>query len=210
MSKTVLWVVFSLIYGSTVALGSYLVAWKTVGRDFAYNVYLEHNMKANVRAIQNALHDHFRRTSQMPNSADELGIGPARLEDAWGSPLQLDLQSSPGLIVSFGRDGKPGGDNHGADYKWPGDEDRRLDETLLSSAKLPSLRHFAVKMNTRRIAAMAIILGALGFVFALVMTLKHKTYSDNKRALIKSLCLAGIGLIWAASIIAQFFIPTGH
>jgi len=161
---------------------------------------------ANISNFQKALDDYVRATGQtpakltdVPEIADQAKYSPAVL-DSWGRPYAIMVVKGRAMVVSYGRDGRPGGVGLDADITVKS-------RYVKSTVTLPQFVQVAELRPVLLICAAAALATAL-------ITFLAGTSRPGRRtgllAILLSAAVTGAAAVFVGSIIAAVHAPSGR
>jgi general secretion pathway protein G len=121
--------------------------------------------------------------------------------DTWGQPLDYQLQGRSYTLVSYGRDGKPGGVGLDADLS-------NLNPRP-PAAELP-FQHVIFHPLAEGMLWMSLFSGALVFVLTFATVKPQSLSREGALGLLAQLVVTLIGTVFAAGFITVMHVPSGH
>ena len=140
-----------------------------------------------------------------PRSLDQLRTAseePHQVHvDGWDRPFLYLVDGEDYSVLSYGRDGKPGGTGL--------DSDLASDDPWRSGTDA-TLAQFLIEMPTEGIIGACVVSGGIAFLVCL-LTVKRTDFADGNalRTAVK-LILTTIGALAASAVMSALHIPTGH
>ncbi len=125
--------------------------------------------------------------------------------DGWGRPLLYDTDGTSWTLLSYGRDGLPGGTGMDADAR-PYDTPQ-LGHDYYRNPPMPSFRQFLFELPSRGMIYSCYLSGLLATL--LTAYFYRPTKMPRTTAVIR-IGLIMLASIWFATIIMQLHIPTSH
>ena len=197
--------------GLTVTILSLLSAWRGPGTHPSFRSRQD-NTQYRLRTIEQAIQRHIETTGKPPSALGELQeVREGRLwvgrdgsvRDCWDRPVHYSVDGGKHLVVSYGRDGKPGG--------------RGLDCDLSSAdptppESLPTFGQFLLDLPTGSLVWTSVLGGVVVFLLAFC-TIKKDLYATMPAGAISiaiNLAVTVIAALLFASFISVLHIPTGH
>lgn len=153
-----------------------------------------------------AIDAYKEQTGTVPSSLDDLEAmeepslrfsDPGQRMDGWRRPFILETDGKDCLVISYGRDGKPGG--AGLDHDLTHVEPR-------PPGSPPTLSQFLLDSRCRHMIGACILGGAAAFVLACFVV---KPGQVNRRSIADIIFWLAITTI-GATFIAVLHIPSGH
>ena len=204
-----------------------------VGRDVAYNGFRDSPLlrrpgESTLRDIANvrqAIEGYRQEHQALPDSLADLSLPEdarlrtdeaGRVLDGWGRPLQYLIDGTEYELVSYGRNGEPGGLGLDADL-WTADlPEGEVDEHQvppLPERALPTFEQFFGDRGEFGRAGSGhgmfqscVVTGVVAFLVAFVVLLRSRTGPSS----VVSLILTTVGAIVVSVVIASLHAPTGH
>ncbi|MBV9850562.1 MAG: type II secretion system protein GspG [Armatimonadetes bacterium] len=154
--------------------------------------------------INQAITAYRQMKHTLPRSLGELESrtgNSLRLEDGWGHPFVYIVVGSRYQVISYGRDGKPGGTGL--------DTDLTSDNINPPGAEL-TLHQFLTLPETQGMVMTACLSGVLAGLLCLV-TLRPKTLTGPSiLALAVQLLVTLMAAAFVATVITALHVPSGH
>jgi hypothetical protein len=145
---------------------------------------------------------YHRLHDRWPSSFEELASTPecaSPTEDQWRNPLRLEMRDRSMVVVSLGRDGKPGGAGIDAD----------LVSGELHSIRPLTLNEFLIDQPAGGMTDTCALAGALAFVLTLYLS-----WNPHSRTVAIQLALCTAFAVFAAVVMSALHlpheIPEGH
>jgi hypothetical protein len=187
---------------------SLYVAWQSV-REVDAASFEQAVTKYRLRQLNQTLTEYQQRFHTLPASLDQLwamtnGVAPSSEEaglDGWKRPLLFSTNGSDVIIMSYGRDGKPGG--RGIDYDL-------TNKKLRPKESFPTFQQFLWDLPTKAMIVACLVCGALAFLLSLFAIEVPDLSLPSLASLGFKLVLTTIGAVIVALIISAFHIPSGH
>jgi hypothetical protein len=203
---------------AAVAATVLLVGWRSFGslRQFRMEWYATAEMLKDINrdlAEYQSLHDvplrsleEFRSLIESRYPRDPNG-GDMPL-DGWGRPLIFSLKDGKPLIVSYGRDGKPGGaglDNDLSNEDIASAVDHRLPEKVR-----PTFSQFFVDSSAGRLEINCLVSGLLAFGLSMSLIKTATFHRRDIPSLLLKLALTMGGTLVTAALIGLTDLPNPH
>jgi hypothetical protein len=185
---------------------AWIVAWQDC-RDFEFATSPQFFSWKYLKRVCDSVEHYRKKTGKLPADLTELDIikdeeVPIRKgqpADTWGNPFGYQVNGENYVVISYGRDGQPGGEGYDADLR--SDEDPDFVKMTL----------WEFTSNSRTMGMrLACILGGL-FAFPICLFLPRQRRSRG--AFIKVLAMNIITAIFAiivAVAMSALHLPTGH
>jgi general secretion pathway protein G len=185
-----------------------LSAWQGLGAHENFQ-YQQPRTRRLLRRIDSAIRSYMEKTGKPPSTLGELealkgGSYPVdpdgAVRDGWNQPFRYSVDGGKYLVVSYGRDGKPGG--------------RGLDCDLTSAdpdppRALPTFSQFLFDLPTGGVVWTSVFSGVVVFLLAF-FTIKKDLYAGMPHTIVIKLVVMAIAAVLFASFISVLHIPTGH
>jgi general secretion pathway protein G len=212
-------VAVSIVVATVVAVTVLLVGWRSIGSYFRFRMEQAQTLRT-LRDFNLALAEYQRLHNAPPQSQGEFtsfvkerGYDGYRDDndvplDGWRRPFAYSVKDGKPLIVSYGRDGKPGGvglDNDLSNEDLPPVDDDRLPEKVR-----PTFSQFFVDASARRLEFNCLISGLLAFWLSMSLI---KTVTLNGRdiaLLLLKLAFTIGGTLVTAAVISLSDLPNPH
>ncbi len=162
--------------------------------------------------IDGAIQRHIEETGKPPSTLGELqevrdggfrvGQDGAVL-DHWDQPHRYSVDGAKYLVVSYGRDGKPGGLGLDCDL---------TNENPTPPESLPTFSQFLFDLPTGRLVATSVLSGVVVFLLAF-STIKKDLFAAMPGGAVSiaiKLAVTVVAALVAASFVSVLHIPTGH
>ncbi|MBM4040227.1 MAG: hypothetical protein FJ290_17110 [Planctomycetes bacterium] len=200
--------ILSLAAGLTVTILALLSAWRGVGTHENFQ-YQQPRTRWLLRRIDSAIQAYMEKTGRPPSTLGELDavkegsylVDPdGAVRDGWNQPFRYSVDGGKYLVVSYGRDGKPGG--RGLD----------CDLSNVSPAppeSLPTFGQFLFDLPTGGLVWTSVLSGMVVFLLAF-FTIKNDLYAGMPVSIAIKLVVMAIAALLFASFISFLHIPTGH
>lgn len=197
-----IWVIISAI--------SIHVAWHQSQHSIAWFRQLETQEKLTV--ISNSISAYQRQFHAAPTNIDQLMKwtnsgndvsfwSSDNFIDGWGHPLIITNGGSTSIVISYGRDGKPGG--VGIDYDLTSANPRPKEA-------LATFDQFWANTNCQGMINTSIFCGGLAAILSF-STVKVPSFKPKGIIiLVLSLCATTFAALWVTVIITLVHIPNGH
>lgn len=160
-----------------------------------------------IERIQQAIADYQKRSNAVPKSLENLvasevpGMLEYDIKDGWGRPLMYFSDGTNYTIISYGRDGKPGGKGLDSDV---------TNKDLHTADAQPTLAQFVFDSPTRGITQTCIFCGVIAAWLTYLTARKPNFNKYDIGALVVQLFLTTIGALIIATVIAALHVPSGH
>lgn len=204
-------IAYALLYGVLIFAVSCIAAWQSTGRNINNNPRLLDTMSRDLREIGAAVESHIEKQKAPPESLQALGFTSRQLRDAWGRPFLYSVTGTSWTVVSYGRDGRPGGDLWEADFYVPGKQPE-LEQAMLYTynQKDPTFREFYFQLPTQGVVRGAAALAAFASFLACIALGEPPRQTRNWKRTVISLAVTLLAAWAMAFIMSQMHIPTGH
>jgi hypothetical protein len=176
-----------------------------------YTALTEHRkpFPESLSAISGSLEKAFSPGDKFPSIRGGLPI------DGWGRPLVYSVQGTTFTLLSYGRDGKPGGTGFDRDLEAGqvisrSQSDPVYENPYETPSYRPTLRQFVFELPSKGMIHSCVLSGFLASILTLYLV---RSVPASRRAIV--ICIVKIVMtilmtIIFASIIMQLHIPTGH
>ncbi len=190
------------ITAATVYFTAFFCAWYEY-RAFP-NLHLEHQRtRSTLETVRKDIQDYQRDNAKLPTTLSD--VYPKRdvqeedsglLKDGWQRPLVYRVENERFELLSYGKDGQPGGIGFDADI---------YSDQLTSRDHLPTFRQFNSAWGVGGIKGVCLLSGI--FVFLLFFS-----YDKNRhhRPALLTLFVTAIFSVFAAVVISMLHLPSGH
>ncbi|HXR04791.1 MAG TPA: type II secretion system protein GspG [Verrucomicrobiae bacterium] len=189
---------------------SLYVAWQQSNHSIAY--WQQWETRRALKDMSNAIAAYqqkfkvaprtFEQIQAMTNDVPEIGYwSEFGFTDGWQHPFIITNEGATCLVISYGRDGKPGG--KGIDYDLTS-ENRNPKESV------PTFDQFFYNREMQGMVDSSCVCGGLA---ALLSFLTVRVPNLTRRGLIviaKSLCVTLVGTLFVTIMITAVHIPSGH
>lgn len=163
------------------------------------------NMGKAITAFQqkfNSNPTNFEQLQGMTNEVPEMDIWFSEgFTDGWRHPFIFTNEGMNCLIISFGRDGKPGG--NGIDYDLTSSD-------LHPKESSPTLAQFFDNKECEGMIHWSFICGGLAALLSLLTVRVPNLTKRGLMILALSLCATLIGTLFVATMITALHVPSGH
>jgi hypothetical protein len=204
-------VAVSCIVGTLVAGLTLAAAWQQA-IDYPYLNWEQQQTRRDLGFIDQAIHDYQEKKHALPDSLAQLASadlkhGVRRMDpdgtvrDGWGRPFVYTVSGNSYRVVSYGRDGKPGGVGLDADVSNV--------EPRPSRSRL-TLQQF---LEMREIHGAIWAAGVAGILACLIALLTVRPADVTRRgalSLIAKVAATVIATVFVGAFIAMLHFPTGH
>jgi Type II secretion system (T2SS), protein G len=163
----------ALFYGAILFVIVYAAAWQGLSQNIdnrprqSESFYI---VGQTVSAVQEYQKAHGRLPADLTGKdfAGKLWLGAGRFDpqvgplDAWGDPLHYEVKRDKFTVVSYGRDGRPGGLGIDADIGWPASQGPFLLTNAPSVGPLqpPTFEQFLTTRDSEEIAGSSVVMWA--------------------------------------------------
>jgi general secretion pathway protein G len=186
-----------VVVGSVVAGTAYLCAYFSM-RNSPYYRYQAWKTRHELDRLTEDIETHRQKTGHPPSSLTELDEAKdrcrtddaGRIVDGWRHPFQYRAEDDTFTLLSYGRDGQPGGEGDDADLE-PG---RRIEP--------PTIRQFTFEMSTGGIQASCILAGVCAGLVCLLPSRSRGGYA-------RQVAVSSAGALFVAFILSLIH-SSGH
>lgn len=215
----------SLLVGLAMTLIAFLISWRMFGSEFYGNTKLRSETLSTIRDIRVAAEGYKDLYKELPPSLSALSKAKDRVsvkssswspkkktewKDGWNQPFHYTVDGTTWTVISYGRDGKPGGVDFDADlsnhnYYHP----PQIDFTRPSLR--PSLSKFAFQLPTSGVMGAALLAGLLSAIisFKAIDEIMRSPANRFYYILTRIVLITFVTLLMAV-MVAYVHIPSSH
>lgn len=207
--KTLVRIMISSFVGVVVAIIAILVAWQNLVDTRHVRPY-QWTTQSQIRNVDEAVQEYRQATDAMPNSLDDIrtlvdaGLffpQDEELLDAWERPFVYSTDGTNYTLISYGRDGKPGGVGLDCDLS---------NIVPAPPASTPTFLQFLFGKPASGMTWSCIVCGVLAFILSWQLVEPDQLRQGRLVVLAIQLIVTTIGAIIVAAFIAMLHQPSGH
>lgn len=204
-------ILIASVVGLSVCGTAILVSWRAFGRDLhpqasqLRTIHLLWKLDVALQAYQETHHALPTSLHDLRSVEDAVHYLPfdedGVLRDGWDRPLVYSADGAKGTVISYGRDGKPGGIG--------------LDCDLSRSAPFPreafpTLRQFLFELPTEGVVKSCVWSGVLAFILTIIVVRPVHISERRTAAIATEIGLTVVGTVILSGIITAFHVVSGH
>lgn len=209
--ETVLRVAIATGVGLLVFAVTLLATWQGNGRHLVYldELFSQPEVRLDVLRVGSAVESYREQRGSLPATLDALQDLPQAegfFDDegniypgSWGHPLVYSTDGEHFRLISYGRDGKPGGRGSDADLTYDAPD---------PPEGMPTIKQFLFELCTPGMFRTGVFAGLLAAVLCIVITRPVATRSWMATVLSLVATVASTAIIGA--ILAALHVPSGH
>ncbi len=164
----VLKLLISLFVGVTMGATTYLCSWINLREHWGFRAeYIANYIQ--LLDIEEKLELYHQENGTYPEHLGDLrSMGRSKLIDPWNYPYHYRGSEETYDLISFGRDGKPGGEGHDSDAQVVSRTIALKNASSFDPAGRPTLSQFTAASESRPIQRSSALAGILAFAACLV------------------------------------------